>query len=60
MCLGQESSVDLRAPLRASQDDVLLHAVIDQAMLLKPARHHFAIRDGRAPILSRHMSVTGG
>ena len=33
MCLGQEDSADLRAPLRASaSDDAPLHAAIDAAM----------------------------
>lgn len=59
MCLGHESSVDLRAPLRASEDDNLLHTAIDRAIAHKPARHYFAIRDGR-PSLARHMNTTGG
>ena len=32
MCLGQDGAVDLRAPLRASADDALLNAAIDQAI----------------------------
>ena len=32
MCLGQEDAVDLRAPLRASDNDVALHAAIDEAI----------------------------
>lgn len=61
MCLGQEISVDMRAPLRASPDDDLLHAAIDQAMATKPKAHEFLLpQPGDKPALSRHMSVTGG
>src|SRR5476649_1140425 len=61
MCLGQEGAVDLRAPLRASEDDKLLHAAIDAAVAAKPKGHDFLLpRRGAAPAVSRHMSVTGG
>ncbi len=60
MCLGQESAVDLRAPLRASQGDEALHAAIDRAIYLKPKGHDFVIDRARGPVLSRHMSTTGG
>jgi GTP 3',8-cyclase len=61
MCLGQEISVDLRAPLRASRDDDLLHAAITEAMAMKPKAHEFLLpMRGAAPAVSRHMSVTGG
>ena len=61
MCLGQEVSVDLRAAVRTSATDDLLHDAIDQAMALKPKAHEFALPvRGAAPSLSRHMSVTGG
>jgi cyclic pyranopterin phosphate synthase len=61
MCLGQEDCVDLRAPLRAADDDAPLNAAIDRAMALKPKGHDFVI-DRRAgkPAVARHMSVTGG
>ena len=61
MCLGQEASVDLRAPLRASPDDALLNTAIDQAVAAKPKAHDFRepVR-GQAPALARHMSLTGG
>ncbi|MEX0746167.1 MAG: GTP 3',8-cyclase MoaA, partial [Phycisphaeraceae bacterium] len=36
MCLGQEDAADLRAPLRASASDDLLHAAIDEAIARKP------------------------
>jgi GTP 3',8-cyclase len=61
MCLGQEISVDLRSTLRASPEDDLLNAAIDQAMATKPKAHDFLLPvRGAAPALSRHMSVTGG
>jgi len=61
MCLGQEDSADLRAPLRASTDDRLLQAAIDAAIAGKPKGHDFVIdRRGRQPAVQRHMSVTGG
>ena len=60
MCLGQEDAADLRAPLRASEADALLHAAIDEAIARKPKGHDFVIERGEKPILSRHMSATGG
>ncbi len=61
MCLGQEDAADLRAPLRASEGDDLLHAAIDEAITRKPRGHDFVIdRRHQRPALSRHMSVTGG
>ena len=60
MCLGQAARADLRAPLRASADDRLLDAAIDEAIGRKPRGHDFVIRAGAAPALARHMSVTGG
>jgi cyclic pyranopterin phosphate synthase len=61
MCLGQEDSADLRAPLRASEADELLEAAILAAIARKPKGHDFQIdRDHQAPALRRHMNVTGG
>jgi GTP 3',8-cyclase len=61
MCLGQDDAADLRAPLRASGDDALLLAAIDEAILRKPKGHDFVIdRRTRQPAVARHMSVTGG
>jgi len=61
MCLGQEDAADLRAPLRASEGNDLLHAAIDEAISRKPKGHDFIIdRKHQRPALSRHMSVTGG
>jgi cyclic pyranopterin phosphate synthase len=61
MCLGQEDSADLRTPLRAANDDLLLDTAIREAIARKPKGHDFIIdrRHRRAP-LARHMSVTGG
>ena len=61
MCLGQEDSADLRAPLRAAADDGLLDRAIDAAIGRKPKGHDFIIdRRHTAPALERHMSLTGG
>lgn len=61
MCLGQADKADLRAPLRASNDDALLTAAIDEAIGRKPKGHDFIIdRAHNRPALARHMSVTGG
>ena len=61
MCLGQADAADLRAPLRASESDDLIHAAIDEAITRKPKGHDFVIdRRHRRPALARHMSVTGG
>ena len=61
MCLGQEDAADLRAPLRASEGNDLLHAAIDEAIGRKPKGHDFVIdRRRNKPAVSRHMSVTGG
>ncbi len=60
-CLGGTEQVDLRAALRSDDPDAALSAGLDQAMRIKPERHHFAIRaPGAAPALARHMSLTGG
>ncbi len=61
MCLGQEDAADLRAPLRASEDDDLLIAAIGEAIDRKPKGHDFIIdRRNTGPAVGRHMSVTGG
>jgi GTP 3',8-cyclase len=61
MCLGQDDSADLRAPLRASADDALLTEAIDEAISRKPKGHDFIIdRRHKGPAVQRHMSVTGG
>jgi cyclic pyranopterin phosphate synthase len=60
LCLGQEDAADLRAPLRASEADDLLHATIDEAIARKPKGHDFFIDRAAKPTVARHMSVTGG
>ncbi|WP_295557959.1 GTP 3',8-cyclase MoaA [uncultured Hyphomicrobium sp.] len=61
MCLGQEDAADLRAPLRASDDNGLLFEAIDAAIARKPKGHDFVIdRRQKRPAVARHMSVTGG
>jgi cyclic pyranopterin phosphate synthase len=60
LCLGQEASADLRAPLRASEDDSLLRQAIDAAIELRPKGHDFQIDRLSTPASLRHMSVTGG
>ena len=61
MCLGQDDAADLRAPLRASDDDALLDGAIREAISRKPKGHDFIIdRRHRGPAVARHMSVTGG
>ena len=61
MCLGQADSVDLRAPLRASEPDAELDTAIDSAIARKPKGHDFIIdRTHNGPTVDRHMSVTGG
>ena len=61
MCLGQDDSADLRAPLRASESDGLLVDAIHEAIGRKPKGHDFIIdRRNNRPAVTRHMSVTGG
>jgi cyclic pyranopterin phosphate synthase len=61
MCLGQDDAADLRTPLRASGDNVLLNEAILEAIGRKPKGHDFVIdRAGQVPAVTRHMSVTGG
>ena len=59
-CLGGAEKVDLRAALRSEAPDLMLAAALDEAMRIKPERHHFAIERGAAPAQPRHMSLTGG
>ncbi len=60
MCLGQEDSVDLRAPLRGSEGDAAVIAAIAGAMDRKPRGHDFVVDRLGRPAVPRHMSVTGG
>jgi cyclic pyranopterin phosphate synthase len=59
LCLGKESSLDLRAILRAYPgDDVRLREAVRAAMQLKPKGHEFRV--GMPVGLKRRMNVTGG
>jgi len=61
MCLGQEDSADLRAPLRMSDSDEPVRAAIGEAISRKPKGHDFVIdRRHSRPSVARHMNVTGG
>ena len=62
MCLGQEDAADLRAPLRQSGSDALLHEAIRAAIARKPKGHDFDYSRQRVDgaVKARHMSVTGG
>jgi cyclic pyranopterin phosphate synthase len=59
-CLGGAEQVDLRAALRSDTPDALLAEALDEAMRIKPERHHFRIERGAGPAQPRHMSLTGG
>ncbi len=59
-CLGGAEKVDLRAALRSDAPDANLALALDEAMRIKPERHHFRIERGQAPAQPRHMSLTGG
>jgi cyclic pyranopterin phosphate synthase len=59
LCLGQEHSTDLREVLRGQPDDLdALKRRIVAAMDIKPKGHDFNL--GVAPVILRHMNVTGG
>jgi cyclic pyranopterin phosphate synthase len=59
LCLGQEHSTDLREVLRAQPDNLdALKRRIVAAMDIKPKGHDFNL--GVAPVIMRHMNVTGG
>lgn len=60
-CLGGGERVDLRAALRSDDPAVRLDHALDEAMRIKPEKHHFRIdARGEAPAQPRHMSMTGG
>ncbi|SET21306.1 GTP 3',8-cyclase MoaA [Oceanicella actignis] len=61
MCLGQDDDADLRAVLRATDDDEALREAIRGAIARKPKGHDFDYSRQRVDgTVSRHMSVTGG
>ncbi|MFP7570433.1 GTP 3',8-cyclase MoaA [Marivita sp. S2033] len=57
-CMGDEGSVDLRAPLRHSDHATL--TAITQALKAKPERHAFDATRLERPAIARHMSTLGG
>ncbi len=59
-CLGHEDATDLRALLRASDEDGPVIEAIRSAIASKPRAHDFHIGPGEAPAVRRHMSTTGG
>jgi len=60
-CLGGGEQVDLRAALRSGDPQANLTAALDEALRIKPERHHFRMdQRGADPALPRHMSMTGG
>jgi cyclic pyranopterin phosphate synthase len=59
-CLGNETGVDLRIPLRTSNSDHALNLAIRYAISRKPKGHDFGVGEPRAAAIERHMSVTGG
>lgn len=60
-CLGQDHHADLRAVMRAHDDDDMLREAILYAIAGKPKGHDFVIeRRGAKPAVARFMSTTGG
>ena len=61
MCLGQQDKVDLKSPLRKSENNQLLKDVIYEAISRKPKGHDFIIdRKENENFVPRNMNVTGG
>ena len=59
LCLGNEHSADLKAPLRNFlHDDQPLIDTLFHALPLKPERHHFDL--AQEPQIVRFMNMTGG
>ena len=59
LCLGNEHSADLKAPLRDFvNDDQPLIDTLFKALPLKPQRHHFDL--AQEPQIVRFMNMTGG
>lgn len=59
LCLGNEHSADLKAPLRDfPNDDQPLIDTLFNALPLKPEKHHFDLND--EPQIVRFMNMTGG
>lgn len=61
MCLGQQDKVDLKKPLRKSENNKILKDAIYEAISRKPKGHDFIInRKKEEKFVPRHMNVTGG
>ena len=62
MCLGQDDDANLMTPLRASEDDALLHEAIREAIKRKPKGHDFdySRQEVKGEVKKRYMSTTGG
>jgi cyclic pyranopterin phosphate synthase len=60
LCLGQDDAADLRCVLRSGATDAALQDAVRAAIARKPLGHDFVIDRRRAPVVGRHMSVTGG
>jgi cyclic pyranopterin phosphate synthase len=58
LCLGNEQGTDLRPLLRGSANDAEIVTRIQNALTLKPEKHHFDLND--APQIVRFMNMTGG
>ncbi len=60
-CLGGGERVDLRSALRSDTPEAGLAAALDEALRIKPEKHHFRMdARGADPATARHMSMTGG
>ncbi|WP_379923542.1 GTP 3',8-cyclase MoaA [Erythrobacter sp. R86502] len=60
-CLGGGEQVDLRSALRSDTPEANLAAALDEALRIKPEKHHFRMdARGADPATVRHMSMTGG
>jgi cyclic pyranopterin phosphate synthase len=62
MCLGQDDDANLMTPLRASEDDAMLHEAIREAIKRKPKGHDFdySRQEVKGEVKKRFMSTTGG
>ena len=61
MCLGQQDKVDLKTPLRKSENNQILKNAIFNGISRKPKGHDFIIdRKKEQKSVPRHMNVTGG
>jgi cyclic pyranopterin phosphate synthase len=58
LCLGNEQGTDLMPLLRGSANDAEIVTRIQNALTLKPEKHHFDLND--APQIVRFMNMTGG